>query len=171
MKGKDVVHSTGKDDWETPNNLFSYFDTICGGFHIDAAAHKFNAKCANFFSEELSALDRDWDVFGYDTNVWLNPPYSQNNEFIQKAYEQSSKVNAVYCLLPVRTCTHWWHKYVMKADTVFLIRGRVKFVNAMHGAPFPSCVVVFTGVTLENPHFVSIDVLEFDDMDKLHHEH
>jgi site-specific DNA-methyltransferase (adenine-specific) len=33
----------------------------------------------------------------------------------------------------------------MKADEIRFIKGRLKFDNAKHSAPFPSCVVVFRG--------------------------
>lgn len=161
MKGKEVVHSSGKDDWETPTELFEYFNMIAAEFNLDAAADPVNTKCDNFFTEEMNALERDWNVFGYETIVWLNPPYSQNKEFIKKAFDQSKIVDSVWCLLPVRTCTHWWHDYVMKAEAIYFIRGRVTFEGADNGAPFPSCVVVFTGQDSEMPEVISVDITEF----------
>jgi hypothetical protein len=53
-------------------------------------------------------------------------------------------------LIPARTDTEWWHRYVMWAEQVRLIRGRLRFHGGeknnpqSHNAPFPSCVVVFT---------------------------
>ena len=46
------------------------------------------------------------------------------------------------CLVPSRTDTEWWHRYAMKGEVRF-VRGRLKFGDAKHSAPFPSAVVVF----------------------------
>jgi site-specific DNA-methyltransferase (adenine-specific) len=47
-------------------------------------------------------------------------------------------------LIPARTDTKYWHEYVMKAEMVFFIKGRLKFGDSENCAPFPSAVVVFT---------------------------
>jgi hypothetical protein len=52
----------------------------------------------------------------------------------------------VVMLIPARTDTAWWHDYVVKADEVRFLRGRVKFVKPgvkSDAAPFPSAIVVF----------------------------
>ena len=49
-------------------------------------------------------------------------------------------------LIPARTDTKYWHQYVMKADEVHFVKGRLKFKNEHAGnnsAPFPSAVIVF----------------------------
>ena len=37
----------------------------------------------------------------------------------------------------------WWHDYVMRADEIRFLRGRLRFGNATNSAPFPSAVIVF----------------------------
>jgi len=49
-------------------------------------------------------------------------------------------------LIPSRTDTKYWHDYIMKADEIRFIKGRLKFGNAKNSAPFPSCVVVFNKI-------------------------
>lgn len=47
-------------------------------------------------------------------------------------------------LLPARTDTSWFHDYIYRnADEIRFLKGRVKFGNAKHSAPFPSMVVVY----------------------------
>ena len=49
-------------------------------------------------------------------------------------------------LIPSRTDTRYWHDYVMKANAIFFIKGRLKFENGndkQNAAPFPSALVVF----------------------------
>ena len=48
-------------------------------------------------------------------------------------------------LIPARTDTKYWHNYVMNANEVYFIKGRLKFGGASNGAPFPSAIVVFGG--------------------------
>jgi hypothetical protein len=51
----------------------------------------------------------------------------------------------VVLLIPSRTDTVAWHEYVMKADDIRFIKGRLKFGGAKNGAPFPSAIVIFKG--------------------------
>ena len=47
-------------------------------------------------------------------------------------------------LVPARTDTRWWHEYVKPyAAEIVCLRGRLRFGNSIHPAPFPSAVVVF----------------------------
>jgi site-specific DNA-methyltransferase (adenine-specific) len=47
-------------------------------------------------------------------------------------------------LIPARTDTVYFHRYIYrKAAEIRFVKGRLKFGNAQHGAPFPSMVVVF----------------------------
>jgi site-specific DNA-methyltransferase (adenine-specific) len=63
---------------------------------------------------------------------------------VKKAYEAAASGDAtVVCLIPARTDTSYWHRYVMQASEVWLVAGRVRFGNAKAGAPFPSAIVVF----------------------------
>ena len=75
----------------------------------------------------------------------MNPPYGRKiGIWVKKAKEAATQEKAtVVCLLPARTDTAWWHDYVMKANEIRLIRGRLKFGDGKGSAPFPSAVVVF----------------------------
>lgn len=75
----------------------------------------------------------------------MNPPYGrQIGNWVKKAKEAARQGKAtVVCLLPARTDTAWWHDYVMKANEIRLIRGRLKFGDGKGSAPFPSAIVVF----------------------------
>lgn len=145
MKGQAVVHSKGKDDWRTPAWLYKLLDEEFE-FGLDAAACEDSALAMSYFSEEIDAMKYSWSGYG---NVFVNPPYSLNAEFIQKAYEQSieKRFPIVVCLIPSRTDTRFWHEYVMKAAEIRFIKGRLKFSDggseAINCAPFPSCVVIF----------------------------
>lgn len=83
--------------------------------------------------------------------VWMNPPYGRTiGQWMKKAYESATTspvdglpdADLVVCLVPARTDTAWWHDYAMKGEIRF-IRGRLKFGDAKHNAPFPSALVIF----------------------------
>ena len=48
------------------------------------------------------------------------------------------------CLLPARTDTLWFHRFALPhAAELRFFRGRLRFGEAQHSAPFPSVLVVF----------------------------
>jgi len=62
------------------------------------------------------------------------------------------------CLIPARTATAAFHAHCMQAADIRLVRGRLTFVGAPAGAPFPSAIVVFRS-GLWVPTFMSCDRL------------
>lgn len=141
-----MLLSTGKDDWETPQWLFNELNKEFH-FTLDPCATSENAKCSKFYTKEQDGLKQDW---GGET-VFCNPPYSKKTKgnpgqeaWIRKCYEEGRRTTVVM-LIPARTDTIAFHRYIYgKADIRFL-KGRVKFVGGKSAAPFPSMVVIFSG--------------------------
>ena len=125
------------DVWATPQWLFDALNKEFG-FTLDPCSDGTNAKCPKFYTPRENGLLRDW---GTET-VFMNPPYSEVDEWMRKAYGAAMEGATVVCLIPARTDTQWWHAYVMKAEIRF-IKGRLKFGDADNSAPFPSAIVVF----------------------------
>jgi len=142
MSVNSGMFSSARDDWETPDDLFTELNAEFG-FTLDVCATKANAKCARFISPEQDALHMRW---GRGEVCWMNPPYGrQIGWWMDKACgEAAVGRNCVVCLVPARTDTYWWHTYAMTGEIRFL-RGRVRFKGAKSGAPFPSAVVIFDG--------------------------
>ena len=148
MKSR-VVFLSESDEWATPQD---FFDNLNAEFHFttDVACTPQNSLCAHSI---FSALDTDWSDDGdYSRAVcFMNPPYSQCRAFMAKATEESHKGATVVCLVPSRTDTQWWHKFVWNQATHQFrpgvegrfVKGRWKFGGAKQGAPFPSVVVIF----------------------------
>ena len=138
-----VMFSSKTGEWSTPQEFFNKLDWRFGPFDLDPCADSTNTKCANFFTEAEDGLSKDWGGF----TSFINPPYGRGIEkWIQKGYEESRKDSTrVVMLIPARTDTKYWHQYVMKADEVYFIKGRLKFGTSNNSAPFPSAVVVFDG--------------------------
>lgn len=157
MKGEGAIYSSQREDWRTPSGLFEALDAEFG-FHLDAAASDSNARCPRYLTEEQDALTCVWPGNG---PVWLNPPYGNDlGRWMEKAYLESTlrvPYRTVVCLIPARTDTFAWHEYVMKADEIRFIRGRLRFDNTDTAAPFPSAVVIFRGYRLTPPRIRSMD--------------
>lgn len=155
MKGQSVVHSKGKDDWTTPIWLFNFFNKDFK-FGLDAAASDSNFLCPNYFTEEDDALKQSWKGYG---NVFVNPPYSLNQKFIEKIIDELDGSFHVVALVPARTDVRWFHDYVLyAASEVWFIKGRLKFSNSENSAPFPSMAVVFRDcVNSKGPHIYSLE--------------
>lgn len=152
-----TLFSTGKDDWETPPAFITYLNRTLGlEFIYDLAASKENAITEHYITEADNLLSPHvWPSASGD--FWLNPPYSQNSEFIRKAFECSNSIQRTYVLLPARTDTDYWHNYIMKAEVIFCIKGRLKFVGAKSGAPFPTVVVRFASQNINRiPYVISL---------------
>ena len=147
--------SSGQDLWETPQK---FFDELNEEFHftLDACATPENAKCEKYFTEEDNALVQDWS----GNVVFCNPPYSRKGGqdlFVKKAFEESQKPNTtVVMLLPARTDTESFHRYIWggtQKNEIRFIKGRLNFelngkpLLAKNGkpspAPFPSMIVIF----------------------------
>ena len=138
-----VMFSSKTGEWGTPLDFFKKLDWRFGPFDLDPCADSVNAKCTQFYTEEDNGLQQDWEGF----TSFVNPPYGRGiEEWIKKAYQESRKENtSVVMLIPARTDTKYWHNYVMRADEVYFVKGRLKFGDSENSAPFPSAVVVFDG--------------------------
>ena len=137
-----VMFSSKSEDLSTPKDFFEKLDWRFGPFDLDACATPFNTKCANFYSPAEDGLSKSWE--GH--TVFVNPPYGRGIEkWIKKGYEEAEKSQGtkVVMLIPARTDTRYWHDYVMKAEYVYFVKGRLKFGDSENSAPFPSAVVVF----------------------------
>lgn len=148
----EVMFSSVSNEWETPQDLF---DKLNEEFHftLDPCANEYNHKCDKYYTSKDDGLSKDW---GGET-VFVNPPYGRAiKDWVQKSYEESQKDNTkVVMLIPARTDTQWFHKYIYHKAEIRFIKGRLKFVNRLlpswredgnfklQPAPFPSMIVVF----------------------------
>jgi site-specific DNA-methyltransferase (adenine-specific) len=82
--------------------------------------------------------------------VFCNPPYSEIEKWVAKAFYESRKDNAVVVLLiPARTDTKYFHNYILHRSEIRFVKGRLKFGNQKNAAPFPSMVIVFRGANIK----------------------
>lgn len=137
----NVMFSSQTDMWSTPQD---FFDKLNDEFHftLDPCADEFNHKCDRYFTKEDDGLKQDW---GGET-VFCNPPYGREIvKWVEKCFTEVYQKNCkcAVMLVPARTETQWFHKYINHKSEVRFIKGRLKFGGAKYNAPFPSMVVVF----------------------------
>lgn len=135
-----ALFSRSSDEWETPQQLF---DSLDAEFHftLDACATDKNHKCDRYYTIEDNGLSKDWS----GECVWVNPPYSKISAWVEKCYREGIKDNTiVVMLIPSRTDTKYFHRFILHRSELRFVRGRVRFNNA-DNAPFPSMIVIFRG--------------------------
>lgn len=145
-----ALFSSECDEWGTPRPLYNLLTKMFGPFDLDPCTSKDNPLgTPRFYTKEDDGLKQTWGLGDYDnpTRVYMNPPYGRAvGDWLFKAWNASQFCRAfVVCLLPARTDTRWFHQYVMEAERIYFLKGRLTFEGAKNTAPFPSMVVVFSG--------------------------
>jgi site-specific DNA-methyltransferase (adenine-specific) len=137
----EVMFSSKTDQWATPQWFFDELDEEFK-FTLDPCADRFNHKCSKYYTKEQDGLSKDW---GGET-VFCNPPYGREiPQWVQKCFDEvySGRCLCAVMLIPARTDTQWFHKYIYKRAEIRFVKGRLKFGDSTNSAPFPSMVVVF----------------------------
>jgi len=127
------------DNWQTPKPFFELVEKQMNlifppqntnkqpefKFTLDPASTDENALTKKHFTKKDNGLIKSWR----GNNIFLNPPYSAMGEWVKKAYNESQKENTkVVMILPPRTDTKYWHKWIMKAYMILYCKGRVNFL-------------------------------------------
>lgn len=95
----DVHYSSKTDQWATPIDLFKKLDAIFD-FKTDVCADAENAKCANFYTEEMNGLNQVWG------GVLLDEPalWSADRRLVRKGLFKLKRKRRYGSLL--NTCPH-----------------------------------------------------------------
>jgi len=137
-----------KDHWETPNRIFKLIEkTLHLRFTLDPASSHTNHKCEKYYTKKEDGLKQSWK----GEKVFCNPPYKNKDLWIKKGFEEGEhRKTIVVLLIPVNSDTKIWHQYVMKAQQILFVKGRISFEldGVPQGSPtFASCIVVFNSVS------------------------
>lgn len=125
-------------EWATPQ---AFYDELNKEFNftLDPCATPENAKCKKYYTKEDNGLLQDWS----GEIVFCNPPYGRTiNEWVEKAYNENKKGVLVVMLIPARTDTRYFHKFIYNQHEIRFIKGRLKFNDGKQPAPFPSMLVI-----------------------------
>lgn len=127
-------------EWATPADLFRQLDEEFH-FTLDPCSTDANAKCEKHYTIETDGLTQNWG----GEKVFCNPPYGRGlGLWVEKCYTESQKPDTLcVMLIPSRTDTQWFHKYIYHKSEIRFIKGRLKFGDGKTPAPFPSMIVIF----------------------------
>ena len=140
------VHFMSEDQtWETPIDFYNKLNEEFN-FTLDPCCSIYTKKCDKFYTVEDDGLSKSWQ----GEIVFMNPPYGREiKHWIEKANKEYLKGDCtVVALVPSRTDTTYWHKYIFplyyqgKIEIRF-IKGRLKFGQATNSAPFPSALIIY----------------------------
>ena len=137
----ELFFSSKTDDWATPQEFFDELNKEFN-FTLDPCADANNHKCNTYFTKSDNGLSKDWG--GH--KVFCNPPYGRTiSDWVKKCHDEVLFKDAILAvmLIPARTDTKWFHKFINKRSEVRFIKGRLKFGESQNSAPFPSMVVIF----------------------------
>lgn len=140
-----------KDEWGTPPDVFHWAEEEFGDFDLDAAASSASKKCDNYLGLDNGRSGLDTINYREARRVWVNPPYSQADEFLAVAQQvlrrRLRRVEFVF-LVFARTDTGWWWQHVLGRDRrtgaradghcaarIYWHPGRIKFVDPLTGKP------------------------------------
>jgi DNA N-6-adenine-methyltransferase (Dam) len=126
---KSVFFSHATDRWQTSHAVK---EALYAEFALN-----FDPCPLDGTQDGLATLFCHW----YGKRVFCNPPYGPTiPQWLRRGFEADI---AVY-LLPARTDTRWFHHLcVPYASEIRFLKGRLKFGDSLHSAPFPSIVVIF----------------------------
>ena len=139
---RETVFSSQKEDWETDPELFAKLNSIFE-FKVDVCANEKNKKLDNYYSPEKNGLIQDWKA--ENGPCWCNPPYGRKiGKWTGKGWEEAQRGTQSVFLIAARTETLPWFNHIHgKADAILFFKGRLDFVGADDGAPFPSALVMY----------------------------
>lgn len=156
-----------RDSWQTPDFAFTPLDDEFN-FALDAATNGTNSKVPGaYLTKEMDALKQDWSKHLLPfcgRAVWINPPYSDIEPWLDCAEWHARKRSLISVLLIPHTPDSTWWPY--NASEIRVVRGardengksvsgRIQFIRAdtgkAHGNQSKgSCYVIYAPGTLGN---------------------
>lgn len=102
------------DVWLTPLPVVQSL----GHFDLDPCGELHHKTADVIYTQQ--GLDKEW--FG---RVWLNPPYSEVEQWLERLAAHGRGVALVFARMDVK----WAHNIIPKADSVFFPKGRMWFLT------------------------------------------
>jgi phage N-6-adenine-methyltransferase len=127
---KANVEFTKDNEYYTPKSVVDYF----GKFDYDPATVEEKAKefgIKNYDTIETDGLSKDWIKYN---KIWINPPFTEKHNFLEKAYEtyQIAK-NDIYILFPIEflTTKRFTNASKNMGGKLFIPNGRINFQSGL----------------------------------------
>lgn len=119
--------TTYSDEFYTPPELVA----ALGRFDLDpCAARTTNHATRNHRRKDGCGLKLRWRG-----RVWLNPPYSNIHDWLDKFIRHANGI----CLVNSRCETAWFQQLIARADAVLFLKCRVNFIRPNKPRSHPPC--------------------------------
>lgn len=110
-------------DWYTPKWIFDDLGLV---FDLDPCQPAVAIPWIP--ANKRYTIEDDGLASPWEGNVWLNPPYGkQTPDWLKKMHEHRQGISLVFA----RTDCKWFHDYIINADAILFLKGRVKFVDGL----------------------------------------
>jgi hypothetical protein len=131
---------TGRDDWRTPQCVIDRVLEV-GPIVLDpCSAPDSLVPAAERIMLPDDGLEAPWPAVGL---VYVNPPFSRLRPWLERVARWGRIGGETIALVPARTDTRAWQDHATGAAAVCFWRGRIRFVGASAGAPFPTAFLYF----------------------------
>ena len=159
---KGQVNFTKDNEYYTPKKVVKYF----GEFQYDPATTKEKAaefNIENYDTIETNGLTKDWSKY---KKIWINPPFSEKDKFIKKAYDtyRENPYIYIYILFPIEFLTTGKFHTITEGlgGKIFLPSGRIQFES---GLGKRSKAPAFGSVVLKVQDKWEIELIDIKDFD------
>jgi phage N-6-adenine-methyltransferase len=174
FSSKTDLWSTPQDFFDELNAEFNFTLDVCATAENAKCRWYYGTGTDALWPDGLQV---EWCEVAEGGAAWMNPPYGNPEhpcrkncnkkkcekrgthcfkyvpgiiDWVKKAVEEQAKGVTIVALLPARTDTTWFQKYVFPYAELppnRWVRGRLKFGGSKNSAPFPSVVAVYRGRT------------------------
>jgi site-specific DNA-methyltransferase (adenine-specific) len=150
-EGTPYIQPAQNTEWETPTDLFDALWNEFGGFDLDPCCtpDQYTAQRVLENGGTIRTLQGGYDFKGWYgpedglTGAWggkvfMNSPYGLAlRKWTAKAVHEVRCGNAelVVALVPSKTDTVWWHRYVLRMAYKNVPLGKLTYVGGTDGTP------------------------------------
>ena len=135
----------GKQDWETPWELFYALEAKFR-FTIDGAARADNTKCPRFISPQQNAHVTEL----HNEVIFCNPPYQDVMPWVDTFEHWHKAGNTVVTLLQDKTDTKWFLRLWQGCREIWFLQPRINFIGTETGNMHGAIVAVYDHVPTSN---------------------
>ena len=151
-----------KDDRDsrfTPPDFMESIYASFGKIDLDPCAHPSSPVTASqkyIFANGDDGLRDAWS----GEFVYVNPPFSDQLNWLRRAHEQwrLGNVATIACLVPARTDSTGFHETLRADADIYFLQGRLRFLDLRGNAqptPFSLMVVIFGGTEEQKEKFAA----------------
>ncbi|KQN80540.1 DNA N-6-adenine-methyltransferase [Sphingomonas sp. Leaf62] len=144
----------------TPPEFLASIYAAFGNIDLDPCGHVLSPVVARrriLLSENGDGLVENWA----GRLAFVNPPFSELLVWLRRAHDQWQRghVQTVVCLVPVRTDSHLFHETLSVDADIFLLRGRVRFLDSRgkrQGTPFSLMLLTFGATESQRDRYAGL---------------